>query len=349
MIIKELNRMFFYIDIRGSEQNSAGVKAPEDMSTIMKERGYSPVEFKLFSKKGRSINYFILQCRNWIKLLFIINHGDCLIFQYPYGLTHTGIIFLKIIKFLKNFTLVFLLHDIDSLRDVNKSISEKRESLFFDADYLICHNEKMKNYLVGKGVEENRIISLEIFDYLNDSPSQAISTNKSIIIAGSLSKEKSPYIDKLLRIDRGFHINLYGPHFIPDKNYIDYTYFGSFNPDELPKHLQGSYGLVWDGDSLDKCNGSTGNYLRYNNPHKVSLYISCGIPVIIWKEAALSDFIESKELGITVNSLYDVKIKISEDKKNKIFAKNNEKESQKIRAGFYLNKALDKIEILLKN
>lgn len=59
---------------------------------------------------------------------------------------------------------------------------------------------------------------------------------------------------------------------------------GSFKPEESPEHLQG----VWDGDSVDTCAGNTGAYLRYNNPHKTSLYLACGMPVIVWKEAAIA-------------------------------------------------------------
>ena len=57
-----------------------------------------------------------------------------------------------------------------------------------------------------------------------------------------------------------------------------------------------NFGLVWDGTSLDGCNGRYGEYLKFNNPHKTSLYLSCGIPVIIWKEAALADFVEEHKV-----------------------------------------------------
>ena len=43
-----------------------------------------------------------------------------------------------------------------------------------------------------------------------------------------------------------------------------------------------------------------------NNPHKTSLYIRCGLPVIIWKEAALAPFIEREGLGITIGSLEEL-------------------------------------------
>ena len=39
-------------------------------------------------------------------------------------------------------------------------------------DKIICHNDYMKKYLIEKGFEENKLVSLEIFDYLTDSPMQ---------------------------------------------------------------------------------------------------------------------------------------------------------------------------------
>ena len=63
-------------------------------------------------------------------------------------------------------------------------------------------------------------------------------------------------------------------------------------------NLFGSFGLVWDGMSSETCKGSFGEYLRINNPHKTSLYLASGIPVIIWSKAALAEFIEKNKCGI---------------------------------------------------
>ena len=121
-------------------------------------------------------------------------------------------------------------------------------------------------------------------------------------------------------------------------------YFGSFKPDELPGKLEGKFGLVWDGDSLDTCSGNTGNYLRYNNPHKTSLYLSAGIPVIIWKEAAMSNFIEKHKAGILVESLTeidDVINNISDSDYTEL--KNNAIQiGMQLRNGYYYKKAVQK-------
>lgn len=55
----------------------------------------------------------------------------------------------------------------------------------------------------------------------------------------------------------------------------------SLAAEELPGALVQSFGLVWDGNSMDTCTGNYGSYLRINDPHKVSLYLSSGLPIIV--------------------------------------------------------------------
>lgn len=55
---------------------------------------------------------------------------------------------------------------------------------------------------------------------------------------------------------------------------------GSYMPEELPEKLEAKYGLVWDGLEITSCEGTFGQYLKYNNPHKFSLYMAAGIAVI---------------------------------------------------------------------
>lgn len=64
--------------------------------------------------------------------------------------------------------------------------------------------------------------------------------------------------------------------------------------------------MVWDGTSVSTCTGDFGEYLQYNNPHKTSLYIRCQLPVIIWKQAALADFVRENGIGICVDSLEEL-------------------------------------------
>lgn len=76
--------------------------------------------------------------------------------------------------------------------------------------------------------------------------------------------------------------------------------------------------------------------------NKVSLYLSAGIPVIIWNQAALADFVKRNKVGIVVDSLENIEnyIKNIDENKYNEMKENALKISGKLRSGFYLNKAI---------
>ena len=82
--------------------------------------------------------------------------------------------------------------------------------------------------------------------------------------------------------------------------------------------------------------------MRYNNPHKLSLYLSSGLPVIIWKQAAEATFVEKNGVGYTVKSLYEIPElmkKISENEYKNI-TENVSRISKKLINGEYMQLAL---------
>ena len=85
-------------------------------------------------------------------------------------------------------------------------------------------------------------------------------------------------------------------------------------------------------------------YLRINNPHKTSLYLSSGIPVVIWKEAALADFVIENNVGIAVDSLENIESildKVTKEDYDKM-KKNAYKLSKKLRSGYFTMNAINK-------
>ena len=51
-------------------------------------------------------------------------------------------------------------------------------------------------------------------------------------------------------------------------------------------------------------------YLKIIAPHKFSLYIAVGLPVIVWSGSAMAKVVREKKIGIVVDSLYELKDKI---------------------------------------
>ena len=97
--------------------------------------------------------------------------------------------------------------------------------------------------------------------------------------------------------------------------------------------------------------GTGGLYLKYNNPHKTSLYLSSGLPVIIWSDAALAKFVKINNVGITVDSLSDVSEKIKQITQvdYDIMAHNAKRISQKLTNGYFLKRSLEKSEDYILN
>ena len=167
---------------------------------------------------------------------------------------------------------------------------------------------KVKN--ISKEPQTIYQTNLSIFDYLVSNYDVVDKANrdnfKTVYLAGNLSEAKSRYVYELPKLEfSSYIIELFGVNYTGISNeYIHYN--GAVKPEELPKNIFTGFGLVWDGDSLDTCTGNLGNYLKFNNPHKLSSYIACGIPVIVWKEAAISDFVTENKIGFSIQNLKEI-------------------------------------------
>ena len=329
---------------------TAGTKARDDIEKILISVGYKKVPINIVKKKNSIGNLIAEQRdikRHWYEVIDNILENDSnLIIQFPL-VNHT--VYLKnIIKKIKSkgIKITFLVHDLDMFRVLSfkrklRLFLEER-NVFSMVDNIIVHNDIMKEKLVEKGIQANKLISLEIFDYLIDGDKfpQKIRYGTQLIVAGALVKHKVGY---LYQGPTSPQYNLYGVGY--EANFDNLKYKGSFEPEELPFNLEGSYGLIWDGDSLLTCSGTYGEYLRINNPHKTSLYLASGIPVVIWKGAALADFVTKNNVGISVDSLLDVNkelSKISRDEYEKMRS-NAERIAVKLRRGYYTKKAISQI------
>ncbi|HFI0845575.1 TPA: glycosyl transferase, partial [Streptococcus suis] len=234
--------------------------------------------------------------------------NSTIVLQHPFHVKHfCRFRILKQLKQKKKIKIISIVHDVEELRGLftKTYYSVEFNQMIALADSLIVHNEVMLDWFVSKGIEKTKLVNLEIFDYLNDKilkPNRDIS--KKIIIAGNLSKTKSPYIYMLKEL-KDIEVDLFGINYEQSFESENITYKGAFPAEQVPFELNEGLGLVWDGDKLDECSGATGNYLRYNNPHKLSLYLSSGRPVIVWSKSAEAKFVEENNIGFAVDSLFD--------------------------------------------
>lgn len=340
--------------LKDSGARNAGNKARNDVEEIVKREGYHPLmltvddwyqmgTLKAQQHKAKALAQAFSQLKS----------GDQLLIQFP--MLHHSFFTTRLVRKIqrRGVKVYFIIHDLEALRYANLDtvplkhkirVHLQESSLLKIADGIIAHNPIMKSVLVDKGIAENKTVSLGIFDYLipNFQEKTGQTKNLPIIVAGNLAQEKAGY---LYQLPTRPAYNLYGVGFDESRALANETYFGSFLPDELPAVLEGGFGLVWDGDSAETCSGVFGEYLRYNNSHKASLYLASGFPLVVWKQSALSHFVLENGCGIAVESLHDLSQAIEQldDKDFQDLLVNAKRIGQKIRNGSYLTNALNKI------
>jgi hypothetical protein len=288
------------------KDNNAGNKARADALSIAVQMGYRHVELFRNGDNKCLIVFSILIAL--FKTIGLLNEDDIVFVQYPYYPMFVNSFILKVLYSFKKhrkYRIFLLIHDVIGLRENDQAITEKEKKLFSYCDTVICHNDEMRKKIeTSNGV---RYVELGLFDYLGDVVAKKETTEhrkNEIVIAGNLSKMKSAYIRKLGRY-KGVMFHLYGNGY-EENNEDNIIYHGVYNGNEIVDRLQGSFGLVWDGEGCESCTGKWGEYLKYNNPHKMSLYIAAGLPVIVWNRAASYKFVEQLGIGFGINSLDEI-------------------------------------------
>lgn len=327
----------FIFNVKIDSSKTAGSKAKEDVVNILKNNNFKVIEI---TASNRNIFKYFCNFMFLKNMNKNIKPNDLIVYQYP---EYSKLIKNHVMHLInKNLGIksCIIIHDINSLRSVEK-VGEKEELDFFNRfDKIIAHNQKMMDWLIMKGIKSDKLINLEIFDYLDTNECQNKKREYPLIFAGNLAK--STFLSKWKYNTK---VNLFGinPN-LPYPGVIRYQ--GAYDANELIGKLEGNFGLVWDGDSLQRCSGITGEYMKFNNPHKVSLYISAGIPIIIWKEAALSEFVESNKIGFTVDSLDEIDQILSEitDQEYLDLIKNTIKIKKLLKSGHYTLAAISKIK-----
>lgn len=290
--------------------NAAG-KAKTDCEISLQNLGFKNLGFKQSSIPSSAIgtvkNFFGITIA-----LLSLPFKSTICTQYPNNKFRKLILFFVKLKRCKMITVV---HDVRCLKgrikDVNKELSK-----IICSDVIIVHNESMKQWFLDQGTTIP-IVVLGIFDYVaKEKPIQnkeSVVKNKyNIAYAGGFGEGKNAYIfDFDILQNSRYILKLYGIGFDESKRKVAEEesvifYQGAFPSDEIAYKIEADFGLVWDGISTEACSGDLGEYLKYNNPHKTSLYLLCGLPVIVWDKAAIASFIVDNNVGIAVSNLKDL-------------------------------------------
>ncbi|WP_412988382.1 sugar transferase [Pediococcus siamensis] len=322
----------FVMQVKLGQKNTSGQKAKEDITKILSDDGYKVLGMNVSQNKFIKLITIPYKVNRGLKE---VEKNDIVVVQYP---MYSRLLIKNVIKRCKKrgAKVIGIIHDVESLRflkgEKRKSIDEL--NIFNSCDCLVSHNENMTGWLRLEGVK-TKIVSLEIFDYLTREKEVSAGLKKDLVFAGNLSKSsflEKWYLDEKIKV---FGIN-------PGNYSKSIKYMGVKTPNELPKYLDGSFGLVWDGNSMSTNAGVYGEYTKYNNPHKVSLYLSSGLPVIVWKQAAIAKFVQENRIGLVVESLYELPKVLGtlSDANYEVIKDNVHNLSVKFKCGYFTKRAV---------
>lgn len=327
---------------------TAGNKAKADNEDTLTEMGAVNLGLHRTVINSKIVAFF-LDLFGIIRTCFLLKKGDILFLQYPVKKYFT---FLCKVARWKGAKTVSLIHDIGSIRTHRLSPQQEINRLS-NSDYIIASNERMVEWLKSHGMRKP-MGSLGIFDYRAPFFNQTSPTNPvkdeaepniKIVYAGALHVKKNPFLIQLSQKLTTWNLIIYGnkkglsgweenPHVI---------HKGFALSDEFIRSVEADFGLVWDGDSLETCSGVFGEYLRWNSPHKVSFYLRAGLPVIIWKEAAVTPILEKEGVCIAITTLQELEEKLKELTSDDIakLKQNAKRLAERLNQGYFLRQALD--------
>lgn len=333
-----------YISRNYYNLTSAGNKAKTDNEDTLVEMGAINLGLPRSIRNSKILAFF-LDLIGIIRACILLKKDDVLFLQYPVKKYFS---FLCHIAHLKGARTVSLIHDLGSFRRKKLTI-QKEINRLSNSDYIIASNEKMKGWLEEHGLQKP-VGALGLFDYRSESKCSEEVTEREqvkVVYAGALSMKKNSFLIELSKTLNHWQLlvcgNKEGLQGLQDNPQI--TYQGFVPSEEFIKHIDADFGLVWDGDSLDGCSGEYGQYLKWNSPHKVSFYLRAGLPLIIWKEAAVAPIIEKAGAGITISSLEELDDKLANltPEQKKEMKKQAVNLAQKLNKGGFLTKTLKEI------
>ena len=333
----------YYIYRRPKLENDAGYKYREDVLTILSDSGadiiYDDREMEAsYIKRKTGTILFLFRCLRRLK------RHSMVLTLFPASVTIHKV--LRPLCVLKRSGLVGIIMDINSLRFLSTDRrKEFRQLGLFDS--LIVQNRKQCDIIRESGYRKP--ISIQgILDFLGEPVVREENPEHHMICyGGALTREQSGFLLEWQKQHNLQHLQImiYGPRLEFDVEDDHFHYCGESSPEEIIHQLSGSYGLVWNGTSIDSLGGIKGGYYRVASPHKLSMYIMAGLPVIVHKDSAMADFVTDQHIGLTVDSLEDLEERISEvsDEQYREFVENVRKVGKRISKGYYLRTSLHEL------
>lgn len=208
---------------------------------------------------------------------------DVLFFLIPYNLPFHGLFYRVMLR--KDVPLYFIMIDLTKARDKRYS-DELEKKLCKKARGIIVQTPQMKEAMLNDDYisEDKQTILISHFWPIL-TKEQAVGTSSfgtTIAFSGSLFK--APFAAQLADLDKRL----------------------SFTIDPNFRMITEDWGLVWDGNSTDTCDGRFGQYMKMVYPYKASLYLASNRPIIVWDKCAIAKQVKENHLGVVVSDLHNI-------------------------------------------
>ena len=307
-----------------------GTKATRDCYDIAEEMGWIRFDTTLSGGPATRVRrlYHILS------ELMRVDRSSTFLLQTPvYGIGNQLIAYFIALRF-KTITII---HDIDRLRGQTSNISEHIPRL---SQVWISSGKLAEHVQVPPGAGRD-VRTLMIWDYLIPDfrgPANC-GIDGPVIFAGNLDPGKVSWL-----YNPTIHrppLQLYGVNHDVERLRAGDTYVSSFDPDKPRFQEPVGWGLVWDGAKTGTDDAGS-DYESINQPHKLSLYLACGIPVIVWAKSHIASFVTERGVGICIENLSDLHqaIKRIDSIQYSEILKSTATISKELRDGNYLKKLL---------
>lgn len=231
-----------------------------------------------------------------------VSHDDIVIFQLP---TWNGFkfdeAFVAHFNGYRNLKKIFFIHDIPPLQNEGVPQSLSQYISFFNyADLIILSSHAMAEFLKARGLTVPKIVIQRIWD----SPIDIDLTRKPefrrrINFATSIVSFLYPFVYSWNNRNVELALTADPEQYIWE-NKKDIHFLGWFNNQNMlaaALRKSGGFGLIWRDDSMMT------EYMKLCTCSKLGTYLSAGIPVIVQSSNPEANMIQSKHLGITVDSL----------------------------------------------
>lgn len=289
---------------------SAATKAPNDITIIARDCKYKDkyIFYPHITIKAISvlIKFYLL-----IKALNKCEKDSTILIQYP-CFNEKLFQYAKFLFPKRNY--ITIIHDLNSIR-LNGEISKTEVKALSIFNTIIVHSPEMKDYLSRYLSPKVNYHILGCFPYLTNSINQIPESIDEVCFAGNI--DKSTFLKEFIPHVQQIKLKLYGKMEQKLTLNSNVKYCGMFNPNNISS-LCGSWGLVWDGNSIETCSGTWGEYLKIIAPHKFSLYIAAGIPVIVWEKSAMARLVKEYNIGLTISNLNELNQKLLSVNKKEI-------------------------------